>query len=187
MTTEPYGRHSSAPLGKRFLAFAIDGAVAGLIPSLLFVGLLVVAVAFLGGPYWGIVSFEQLEAIDESGVYAGLAVWLVVAGLSFIWLVVYSLLRDSFGAGQSWGKRLLGLRVIEVESGAPCGRRASALRNLPGLATVLLAGAATGLLALCGLVFGLVALVEPLAVMISDDRLRIGDRWAGTQVVADQP
>jgi uncharacterized RDD family membrane protein YckC len=154
---------------------------------LLFVGLLAVAVAFLGGPYWGIVSFEQLQEIDEPAVYAGLAVWLVGAGLSFVWLVIYSLLRDSFGKGQSWGKRLLGLRVIEVKSGTPCGRRASALRNLPGLVTVLLGGTATTVLVFCGLVFGLVALVEPLAVMISENRLRIGDRWAGTQVVANQP
>ena len=183
MTAEMDGSHAPAPLGRRLLAFAVDGAVAGLVPVLLFGGLLVVAVAFLGGPYWGLFSFEDVESIDEPTVYGLLTIWLLAAALAFVWLVFYSLFRDSFGAGQSWGKRLLGLRVIEVRSGAPCTRGGSAQRNLPGLVTVLVGGASTVLLAFCGVVLGLLVLVEPLLVVLSEDRLRIGDRWAGTRVV----
>ena len=186
METERRGIYASAPLGKRFLALAVDRAVAGFIPAALVVGLVAAAVGFLGGPYWGLFSFEQLESISEPAVYVGLAIWLLALALAFIWLVVYSLLRDSFGAGRSWGKRLLGLRVVEVDSGAACRRGPSALRNLPGLLSVLLAAAAAGLLPLCGLIVALVVLVEPLAVLISEEHLRIGDRWAGTRVVVDQ-
>ena len=82
---------------------------------------------------------------------------------------------------------MLGLRVVELDSGAACRRGPSALRNPPGLISVLLAAAAGGLLRLCGLIVALVVLVEPLAVLISEERLHIGDRWAGTRAVVDRP
>lgn len=49
------------------------------------------------------------------------------------WFVYYGLFRDSFHNGQSWGKRLCGLKVIELEGNRPCSRGASFTRNFPGL------------------------------------------------------
>jgi uncharacterized RDD family membrane protein YckC len=181
MESSPTRFYAPAPLGRRFLAFAIDAAIGGLPVLTLgaaFVGVWIVA---LGGPYWGWDGVERvLQDVTTTSAYAFFALWLLVAGLSFVWFVVYSLLRDSFGRGQSWGKRLLGLGVVEADSGLPCGRKASALRNLPGL---LLTGLGTGaalLLPICGAVF---FLGEPLAVLIDDERLRLGDHLARTRVV----
>jgi uncharacterized RDD family membrane protein YckC len=119
---------------------------------------------------------EALAGISEARFYALFAAWLAAALAGLIWLVGYGLLRDSFGDGQSWGKRLLGLRVVHAGLGRPCGRKESLLRNLPGVASVV----ASILLPFVG---WLLLVVEPLAVVTSPARLRIGDRWAGTHVV----
>ena len=43
--------------------------------------------------------------------------------------LLYTLLQDAMWGGQSLGKRLLKLRVRNVETNAPCSLRESALRN----------------------------------------------------------
>jgi hypothetical protein len=42
----------------------------------------------------------------------------------------YSMFRDSLGRGTSLGKRLIGLRLIRLEDGKPCGPRRVWSRNL---------------------------------------------------------
>lgn len=82
---------------------------------------------------------------------------------------MYLLLRDAlFIPGQSVGKFLFGLRVIDLGHGRPCSRLQSAQRNfilvVPGLNVV-----ATGL--------------ETIAVTRDPQGQRLGDKLANTQVI----
>jgi uncharacterized RDD family membrane protein YckC len=82
---------------------------------------------------------------------------------------VYVLLRDAlFIPGQSVGKFLFGLRVINLGNGRPCGRLQSAQRNfilvVPGLNVVALA-------------------LEAVAVPRDPQGQRLGDKLANTQVI----
>ncbi len=82
---------------------------------------------------------------------------------------IYLLLRDAlFVPGHSIGKYLLGLVVIDLDTGRPCDRIASARRNvilvIPGLNVV----------AIC---------LEALAVLRDPQGQRLGDRMANTHVV----
>ena len=81
----------------------------------------------------------------------------------------YLLLRDAlFIPGQSIGKFLFGLRVINLANGRPCGRLQSAQRNfilvVPGLNVVALA-------------------LEAVAVPRDPQGQRLGDKLANTQVI----
>lgn len=77
-----------------------------------------------------------------------------------VWLT-YFLLRDSI-PGQSLGKRLLGLREIQEDSGMSCTWLISIWRNI----------------------FHLLFFIHALFVL-GDDRMRLGDLLAGTVVVKD--
>ena len=61
-------------------------------------------------------------------------VFQVIVGLACLPLgglgLFYLLLKDSLGQGQSLGKRIYGLRVVDAESGEPCTHRQSLVRNL---------------------------------------------------------
>jgi uncharacterized RDD family membrane protein YckC len=79
----------------------------------------------------------------------------------------YVLFRDAI-AGQSIGKLVLGLVVIELESGRPASMAGSAKRNL----VLLLPGA------------NLVAIVLEARTILTDPQgQRLGDRFAQTQVI----
>lgn len=45
--------------------------------------------------------------------------------------VIYGSVCDSWGVGQSIGKKYLGFRVISLEDGSPCSFKQSLVRNLP--------------------------------------------------------
>jgi uncharacterized RDD family membrane protein YckC len=82
---------------------------------------------------------------------------------------MYVLLRDAlFIPGQSVGKFLFGLRVINLATGRPCGRLQSAQRNfilvVPGLNLVAVA-------------------LEAVAVPRDPQGQRLGDKLANTQVI----
>lgn len=79
----------------------------------------------------------------------------------------YLLLRDAV-AGRSFGKFLFGLVVVSLETGRPCGWRASAGRNV----LLLLPGA------------NIVAAILEASTIVRDPQgQRLGDRFALTQVV----
>jgi uncharacterized RDD family membrane protein YckC len=156
-----------APLGRRLGAFAIDSLIAGLAVTMLSVS--IVVVLFLVMSYR---TPQFLQNVDEWVAW----VWAMATAVSFVWFVFYSLFRDSLGAGQSWGKRLFRLRVIELDSLTSCGSRASIKRNLWGLLSVLV-----GVFLACAFP---VVLLEPVVLLADARGQRLGDRWAHTQVIA---
>lgn len=91
-----------------------------------------------------------------------------VKGIQIVWwvalaiLLVFILLRDGF-RGRSFGKQLLGLRLI-TRTGEPCGFTRSLIRNVP-------------------LLIPLWNVVE--AVLVVAAKPRTGDRIAGTTVAEE--
>jgi uncharacterized RDD family membrane protein YckC len=100
----------------------------------------------------------------------------------------YILISDGFFGGQSVGKKLIGLRVVvrdlDGSSTRPCTFKDSLIRNLVFCAIVVLAS--IPLLGILFLLLGLVAIaVETYFVYADDHGIRVGDIFAGTQVVDD--
>jgi uncharacterized RDD family membrane protein YckC len=99
---------------------------------------------------------------------------------------LYLLISDGFFRGQSIGKKLLALRVVLTEPGTegrPCTFRRSMIRNLPYAIVVFLGSIP---------VFGwfivlplgvLFLLIEAYFVYADEQGIRIGDIYAGTQVI----
>jgi uncharacterized RDD family membrane protein YckC len=77
------------------------------------------------------------------------------------WFFLYFLFADGMKRG-SFGKRLTGLRTLDDDTHEPCTYGQSFVRNL----FILILGP-----------------IDLLFTAISDDRLRLGDRVAGTIVV----
>lgn len=97
--------------------------------------------------------------------------------------VGYLLIADTFGLGQSAGKRLLRLRVIHPQSGQPCGLRGAVLRNL--LLVIPFACLHLGLLLqIVGLVAGLFIAGYEVVLLVRDPYgVRIGDILGSTEVI----
>lgn len=110
----------------------------------------------------GAAAIDSL-VVATSGVFAQVlqSPWWLGAG------AVYLLLRDSV-QGQSLGKLLFGLVVINLETGRPANLRSSVRRNL----LFLLPGANV-----------VAAFLETITLMRDVQGQRLGDRLAHTQVV----
>ena len=80
----------------------------------------------------------------------------------------YLLLKDGFD-GRSLGKRATGLMVVHLPSNRPCGIGLSIVRMLVVLFANVLPGIGW--------------LIEPILVIVTSDRRRLGDRAASTQVI----
>ena len=96
-------------------------------------------------------------------VYAGTLV-VAWASLSLLWMVYYIVPESLYGA--SLGKMLLGLRVVRVD-GRPLGLGSIVTRNVLRFIDVL-----PGLY-----------LIGGIAVLLTANSQRVGDKWAGTSVV----
>jgi uncharacterized RDD family membrane protein YckC len=105
---------------------------------------------------------DGMPAIAAWFVYRSTGSLLVVAGA-----VVYLVLRDGIG-GQSLGKLLVGLVVVNLRTGRLCTWRDSALRNV----FVLIPGANVAAIFL-----------ECVTIVRDPQGQRLGDRLAQTQVV----
>jgi len=139
--------YPKASLGGRLIAYIVDGLVAFvpfLLPFALLIGL----------------------APDASGGALALAIALAIACMG--WMFYYRLTKDGRPNGQSIGKSLAGLMVVDVETNQPCTRGKSALRELV-------------MLGLNALPLGFV--VELIVVLADDRGRRLGDRAANTQVI----
>ncbi|HEY4219376.1 MAG TPA: RDD family protein [Gemmatimonadaceae bacterium] len=86
---------------------------------------------------------------------------LILVGVP--WAVFYYFFADGFPAGQSLGKRWLGMHAVDAVTGAPCTFWQSFIRNL------------------------LLALLGPIdwIFIFGERHQRLGDMAAGTIVVAD--
>lgn len=95
----------------------------------------------------------------------------LLGGLAMLWGLVYTLVRDGFGRGQSWGKKIMGLMVVDITTNEPCTMGKSVLRNVIFFA-----------LGFVGFSF-----VEYLIPLFQGKGARLGDMVAKTQVIeADQ-
>ena len=94
-------------------------------------------------------------------VLHGLGIVLIV--LACIFAFLYTLLADGLEGGQSYGKRMVGIRVVSMETGAPCSFGQSFVRNL------------------------LLVILGPIdwIFIFGERRQRLGDKVAGTIVIVD--
>jgi uncharacterized RDD family membrane protein YckC len=104
-----------------------------------------------------IVVAAIVSAISEK-----LGVVLILAAVA--WSIFYYFFADGLHGGQSIGKRWLGMRVVSVETNAPCTFGQSFIRNL------------------------LLAVLGPIewVFIFGERRQRLGDKAAGTIVVDDE-
>jgi uncharacterized RDD family membrane protein YckC len=97
---------------------------------------------------------------DSAGV-------LLVAGA--VAAAAYNFVKDGLRGGQSLGKRAVGLMVVHLPTNRPCSIGQSAIRTLMLFVS--------NLLPIVGW------LIEPILVIATADRRRLGDRAASTQVI----
>ncbi len=156
-----------ASLGKRFIAITIDTLISALSS--------VVVLALILSPL--VVLFTQQDTAWADRFNADIIIALYVAlPLSFFWFCFYSLLRDSFGKGQSWGEKLCGLMVIDLTSKLPCNKKKAFARNY-------LAFSLSFFMMVLPVIALSLPLIEPLYIIFSEQGLRIGDHWSQTQVI----
>ncbi|HYZ14815.1 MAG TPA: RDD family protein [Candidatus Acidoferrum sp.] len=143
-----------AGLGSRFLAVVVDGAAQLAVLAVVFGIAIGVAPAVLR-----VVPSKYLGSV----ALAALAVVLFV--VLFGWFVVF----ETWWAGRTPGKRLVGIRVVR-EGGFPLDWGAAVIRNLVRLVEMLL---------------GFYAL-SAISTLLSSENKRLGDLAAGTIVIRDR-
>ena len=141
-------RYPKAPFGARVVAYIVDG----------FVGVAVLAGAIALG------LFNNWLTNNNSSILFGLALLA-----SFVWAIYYSFAKDGREGGQSIGKGMVDLMVVNVKTNKPCSTGESSLR---ALIMVLL-----NLVPLVGF------FIEPIVALAAEDGRRLGDRVADTQVI----
>ena len=68
---------------------------------------------------------KRIVAYILDGIFTGLLmILLIIPG------VVYFFIKDGLKNGSSWGKRIMGLKVIQLENNKPCTKAQSALRSI---------------------------------------------------------
>ena len=139
-------RYPKAPFGPRVLAYLIDAGVA--LGGVIAAGL---ALAFTG--------------LGQRNTGSTVLIIVVAA----LWAVYYSFTKDGREGGQSFGKEMLNLMVVNINTNQPCSIGESALRTL--------------ILGLLNAVPLVGFLVEPIVALTAEDGRRLGDRVANTQVI----
>jgi uncharacterized RDD family membrane protein YckC len=88
---------------------------------------------------------------------------IVLIVITCLFAFLYTLLADGLEGGQSWGKRMVGIRVVSMQTGTACSFGQSFIRNL------------------------LLMILGPIdwIFIFGDRRQRLGDKLAGTIVVGD--
>ncbi len=120
-----------------------------------------------------------------------LAIVLLCALIAYPWGLALALgylaISDSLFDGQSFGKRLIGFRVISLEDGRPCGMRQSLVRNLPLLLPFAFALVPFWGWILCVLLSVPLVFLEIYFLFKLDSAHRLGDVMADTTVVGNDP
>lgn len=101
--------------------------------------------------------------------------------------MTYLLISDGLGGGQSLGKRIIGLKVISLTTGAPCDFRKSIIRNSP-FAILMIFFYIVGWIPYLGKLLEAAATLAvfgiEIALIYTDDLgARFGDRIARTLVI----
>ena len=150
LALEPVG------LGSRFLAALIDAVIQYAV---------ILAVLLVAAP--SLAVWAELGAYFDLIGSAVLAILLLVVALLFF---LYKLLFEAFWNGQTMGKRVAGIRVVQV-SGMPVTFLQVVIRNLLRIIDYLPS----------------YYLIGSICVLATGRRQRLGDLAAGTVVVRDRP
>ena len=111
-----------------------------------------------------IIIYAALEIVPKAGFFAGLA---------------YLLIGDGLFDGKSFGKKLMGLRVVSADTHAPCTFRNSIIRNSTlGIGFLFIKISWVGWIAIA-----IVCLFEFIMLLGSSRGMRIGDELAKTMVI----
>ncbi len=146
----------------RILAYLIDGIIS-VVPMIIFLPLAVI-------PF---ISYVEVQSQYGGPVAAGPGVGMIIFLIFAIivgggWSLFYFLFRDGFGAGQSWGKKICGLMVVNLDNNLPCDKGKSFLRNI----ILWILNALAGL-----------SIVELIVLLVHDKGHRLGDMVGSTQVI----
>lgn len=147
--------YDTAPIGRRFLAYLLDGFITLLffIPSLILI----------------LDYFIELYTYGSISMY-GYNSYKIIFGFLLLFLPFsYSLIKDGLGNGQSYGKRALNLMVINVNSNNPCSKSNSAGRNI--------------MFSIISCVPYIGYFIEIIMVFANPEGRKISDLVAGTQVI----
>lgn len=155
-------KYPKAPLGDRFLAFLIDMLV-GLVLSIPAIIFLVI----------GIISVSRDYSYDESFDGTGSGIVMIVLGaLLFVLPMIYGFIKDGLNEGQSYGKKAMGLMVVDVENNLPCTKGKSSIRYL--ISALICAVPYLNLIT---------CWIEPVMVLVTEDGRKAADLVAKTQVI----
>lgn len=143
-----------ASFGVRFLASLLDGLICSVlaIPAIVLYAIGLSNVTHNYGYY---------DDYSKTGGYFFFAFILYLIPLT------YTFIKDGLGNGQSWGKKAMGLRIINVKDYSKCTK--GALRAL--VSTLV------SMIPLVGWI------IEPIMVLTTSDGRRLADKAAGTIVV----
>jgi uncharacterized RDD family membrane protein YckC len=111
-----------------------------------------------------IIIAAAVEVIPKAGFFAGLA---------------YLLIGDGFFDGRSLGKKIIGLKVISIDTNAPCTFKDSILRNSTfGIGFIFYKIPWVGWILII-----IIAALEFVILLGSSNGMRIGDDLAKTTVI----
>ncbi len=147
--------YEHAPIGRRFLAYLLDG----FITFLFFIPSLILILDYF-------MEFYTYGSISMIGYNSS----KIIFGVILLFLpFCYSLIKDGLGNGQSYGKRALNLMVINVRSNNPCSKSNSAGRNI--MFSIFCSVPYIGYL------------VEVIMVFANPEGRKLSDLVAGTKVI----
>lgn len=147
-----------AGLGSRFLALLVDQAIQIVTLAAIFGGIVFAASRIPG-------RHAAAAAMDKFGESAAIA---IVVTIVFVVMFGYFIVFEALWNGQTPGKRLLGLRVVQ-DGGYPLDFGASLIRNLIRVGEQLVG----------------YYILAAISALISPENKRLGDLAAGTIVVRD--
>lgn len=147
--------YEKADLGKRFLAYLLDG----LITLILFIpSIALISEVFISYFSYG---YNSIDSLNPSKLVLGFILILIP--------FIYALIKDGLGEGQSYGKRAMDLMVVNVNSNNPCSKSNSAGRNI--------------MTSLISSIPYIGWLIEVIMVFANQEGRKLSDLVAGTQVI----
>ncbi len=146
-----------AGLGSRFIAALLDALIQYAVLFLFYLVGMPIAIA----------AISREGSWSETTGFLIIAILLVGTGLLFF---LYKLLLEAFWNGQTVGKRVIGIRVVQA-NGMPAGFLTIAIRNLLRIVDYLPG----------------YYIVGAVCVLATNKKQRLGDMAAGTIVVRDRP